>query len=242
MINKNTNAPSIVKGISYRFFGTFTTIVIVYVFFGKMELAVAAGFIETISKIVIFWAHERLWEKVRWGYRKVTPFNLWFTGLPLSGKTTIATRVYIELQKLEIPLEQIDSKDIRELIPDMGYSRDDRNQHICRVGHLIKTLQHNSISTIASFVSPYNESREIVKNMVHNTVIIYIKADVVTCQERDYKGVYKKAIEGTLDNFTGISDIYEEPNHPNIVIDTTCLSVEESVAIIVKYTKENFIK
>ena len=119
---------------------------------------------------------------MRWGKKKIEPFNLWFTGLPLSGKTTIADKVYEELEKLDMPIERIDSKDVRELIPDIGFTREDRNRHMHRIGNLIRTLQKNSISTVASFVSPYRESRKAIREMVNNNIVVYVKADVETCK------------------------------------------------------------
>jgi len=239
---KETNKRSIVKGISWRVVATTTTILIVYFFFDRLDLAIAAGMIETVLKVGLYWLHERVWFKVKWGRKKIEPFNLWFTGLPLSGKTTIANKVYTELQKLDIPLERIDSKDIRELIPDVGYSRDDRNRHMKRIGHLIKTLQKNSVSTIASFVSPYKESRKAIREMVKNNMVVYVKADIESCKKRDYKGVYEKALNGELQNFSGINDTYEEPQHAEIVIDTDKLSVEESTKQIVEYIKRHYVK
>jgi adenylylsulfate kinase len=239
---KDTNRRSIVKGISWRVVATSTTIVIVYVFFGRLDLAIAAGMLETVAKVGLYWAHERAWFKIKWGRKKIEPFNLWFTGLPLSGKSTIANSVYQELEKLDIPIERLDSKDIRELVPNIGYSREDRNRHFKRVGHLIQTLQNNSISTVASFVSPYRESRKAIRDMVQNNVVVYIKADLQTCKARDYKGAYEKALKGEYKNFTGVDDEYEEPEHAEIVIDTDKLSVEEAVDIIVKYIKKEYIK
>ena len=239
---KETNKRSIAKGISWRVVATSTTIVIVYMFFGRLDLAIAAGMIETVLKVGLYWAHERVWFKVRWGRKKIEPFNLWFTGLPLSGKTTIADKVYEELEKLHIPLERIDSKDIRELIPDIGYTREDRNRHMHRIGNLIKTLQNNSISTVASFVSPYRESRKAIREMVNNNIVVYVKADVETCKKRDYKGAYAKALSGEYQNFSGVNDVYEEPQHAEIVIDTDELSVDEAVKIILKYVKKNYVK
>ena len=239
---KETNKRSIVKGISWRVVATTTTIIIVYLFFGRLDLAIAAGMIETLLKVALYWAHERVWMKIRWGKKKIEPFNLWFTGLPLSGKTTIADKVYKELQKLDIPLERLDSKDIRDVVPNIGFSREDRNRHMHRIGHLIKTLQNNSISTVASFVSPYRESRKAIREMVKNSVIVYVKAKVETCKERDYKGVYEKALRGELQNFSGVNDVYEEPKHAEIVIDTDEVSVDEAVQIIVKYIKRRYIK
>ena len=239
---KETNKRSIVKGISWRVVATTTTVTIVYVFFDRLDLAIAAGMIETVLKVGLYWAHERAWFKVRWGKKKIEPFNLWFTGLPLSGKTTIADKVYEELEKLHIPIERIDSKDIRELIPDIGYTREDRNRHMHRIGNLIKTLQKNSISTVASFVSPYRESRKAIREMVKNNVVVYVKADIETCKKRDYKGAYAKAMSGEYQNFSGVNDVYEEPEHAEIVIDSDKVSVEEAVLLIVKYIKKVHIK
>lgn len=239
---RDTNKRSIVKGISWRIIATSTTILIVYFFFGRLDLAIAAGVIETVLKVALYWAHERAWFKIKWGRKKIEPFNLWFTGLPLSGKTTIADRVYEELKRLDIPLERIDSKDIRELIPNIGYTREDRNRHMHRIGNLIRTLQNNSVSTVASFVSPYRESRKAIREMVKNNIVVYVKADIESCKKRDYKGVYARAISGELQNFSGINDVYEEPRHAEIVIDTDRMDVEESVSVIIKHIKKNYVK
>ena len=239
---KDTNSRSVVKGISWRFVATTTTIIIVYVFFGRLDLAIAAGALETIAKVGLYWAHERAWFKVKWGRKKIEPFNLWFTGLPMSGKTTIANEVFKELEKLDIPLERLDSKDVRDVIPDVGFTREDRNRHMHRIGHLIKTLQNNSVSTVASFVSPYRESRKAIREMVKNNIVVYVKADVETCKKRDYKGVYEKALKGELQNFTGVNDIYEEPQHAEVIIDTEKTSVEEATKKIIEYIKRNYVK
>jgi len=239
---KDTNKRSIVKGLSWRAVATTTTTVIVYVFFGRLDLAIAAGMIETVLKVGLYWGHERIWHKVRWGREQIEPFNLWFTGLPLSGKTTIGDLVYEELRSLQVPIERIDSRDIRELVPDIGYTREDRNRHMQRIGHLIRTLQNNSVSTVASFVSPYRESRKAIREMVKNNIVVYVKADIETCKKRDYKGVYEKAEKGELKNFTGISDVYEEPQHADIVIDTEKIPPEQAADIIVKYVKRHYVK
>jgi len=239
---KETNQRSIVKGISWRIIATTTTIIIVYIFFGRLDLAIAAGMIETVLKVALYWLHERAWFKIHWGRKKIEPFNLWFTGRPLSGKTTIANKVYDELEKLHIPIERLDAKDIRDLIPDIGFTREDRNRHMHRVGFLIQKLQKNSVSTVASFVSPYRESRKAIREMVTNNIVVYVKADIESCKQRDYKGVYEKAMKGELQNFTGVNDVYEEPQHAEITIDTDRLSVDEAVKEIVKYVKKYYVK
>ena len=239
---RETNKRSIVKGISWRIVATTTTIIIVYLFFGRLDLAIAAGLIETVLKVALYWGHEKVWQKIHWGKKQIDPFNLWFTGLPLSGKTTIADKVYAELEKLHIPIERLDSKDIRDLIPNIGFNREDRNRHMHRVGFLIQKLQKNSISTVASFVSPYRESRKAIREMVKNNIVVYVKADIETCKQRDYKGVYDKALKGELQNFSGINDVYEEPRHAEIVIDTDSMSADEAAQQIVKYVKKHYVK
>ncbi len=239
---KETNLRSIAKGVSWRLVATTTTVIIVYLFFGRLDLAIAAGLIETVLKVALYWGHEKIWQRIHWGKKRIEPFNLWFTGLPLSGKTTVADKVYEELEKLHIPLERIDSKDIRDLIPDIGYTREDRNRHMHRIGNLVRTLQNNSISTVASFVSPYKESRKAIREMVTNNIVVYMKADVETCKERDYKGKYQRAISGELQNFPGINDVYEEPTHAEIVIDTETISVDEAAALIVRYVRKHYVR
>jgi len=239
---KETNTRSIVKGISWRVVATTTTILIVYFFFGRLELAIAAGLTETILKVMLYWGHEKVWQRIHWGKKKIEPFNLWFTGLPLSGKTTIADKVYAELEKLHIPIERLDSKDIRELVPNIGFSREDRNRHMLRIAHLIRTLQHNSISTVASFVSPYRESRKAIRTLVKNNIVVYVKADIETCKKRDYKGVYEKAIKGELQHFSGINDVYEEPQHAEIVIDTEKTDPDDAARQIIKYVKKHYVR
>lgn len=239
---RETNIRSIAKGFSWRLFATTTTVIIVYVFFGRLDLAIAAGIIETVSKVLLYYAHEKIWQRVRWGKKQIEPFNLWFTGLPMSGKSTIGDLVFEKLKKYQIPMERIDSKDIRDLIPDVGYTREDRNRHMHRIGHLIKTLQNNSISTVASFVSPYKESRKAIREMVKNNVVVYVKADIEICKARDYKGLYIKALAGELQNFSGVNDVYEEPQHAEIIIDTNTMSAEDAAELIVQYLKKHYIK
>jgi len=236
-----TSKRSLIKGISWRFFATTTTIIIVYVFFGRLDLAIAAGVLETVAKIFLYFFHERAWQRIKFGRQRIEPFNLWFTGLPLSGKSTLADAVYEELKKSDLPLERIDSKDIRDVIPDVGFKRAERHRHLTRVGHLIKTLQNNSVSSIASFVSPYKESRQVIRNMTNNYIEVYVKTSLETCKQRDYKGVYQKALSGELQNFTGISDVYEEPESPSIIIDTDKQSVEQATASIIKYIKKDYM-
>lgn len=233
---------SVAKAVSWRFFATATTILIVWIFFGRLDLAIAAGIFESISKIFIYFVHERIWNRVKLGKKRIEPFVIWFTGVPLSGKTTVADLVYERLAVFEFPLERIDSKDIREVIPEIGYERSDRVRHIRRIQHLVKTLQNNSISVVCSFISPYLQSRDDLRKNTVNFVEVYVKASPETVRSRDSKGIYEKADRGEIKNFTGVSDNYEEPLNPEITIDSDTVSPEEAAEQVFKYIRKNILK
>jgi len=233
---------SVVKAISWRLFATTTTIIIVFIFFGRLELAIAAGIFESVSKIFIYFVHERAWTKIKFGKKRIDPFVIWFTGVPLSGKTTIADLVYENMSKHSFPLERVDSKDIREVIPEIGYTKPDRIRHLKRIEHLVKTLQKNSISVVCSFISPYVESRQSIRKNTANYIEVYVKASHDTLRARDIKGIYGKAERGEIMNFTGVSDVYEEPLNPEIVIDTDIMTSAEAAELIIKYIRKNVLK
>ncbi len=234
-----TKRRSLVKAVSWRILATTITTGIVYALFGRLDLAVAAGVIESTSKIVMYFVHERIWERIGFGRKKVKPFVLWFTGLPLSGKTAIADVVYEKLKRNDkLPLQRLDSREIREMIPELGFDRRDRILHLKRVAFLIRILQSNSISVVASFVSPYREVREFIRNHTDNFIEIYVKASVETCMKRDYKGVYEKAKRGEIKNLTGVDEPYEEPETPEIVLDTEKYSKEELADMVYKYVRK----
>ncbi len=237
-----TKSRSILKAISWRVLATLTTVVVVYIFFGRLDLAAAVGIVESSSKIFLYFIHERLWNKIKFGKKEITPFVIWLTGLPLSGKTTIGDLVYEELKKMGIRVERLDSKDVRALFPKAGFTRDERMVHLSRVAHLASILEKNGVSVIASFITPYKEARDFARNICKNYVEVYVKASLETCMKRDYKGLYEKAIKGEIPNFTGISDIYEEPISPDIVIDTEKTDPEKAKEIILNYIKTNFIR
>lgn len=237
-----TRLRSIVKALSWRLLATATTAFIVFLFFGKLSLAVAVGGVESFSKIFLYFAHERLWNRIRWGRKETTPFVIWLTGLPLSGKTTIGDLVYDRLKSMGLKVERLDSKQVRALFPKAGFTRNERLAHLERVAHLASMLEKNGISVVASFISPYEEARKFARKVCENYVEVYVKTSLETCKTRDYKGLYKKAEKGEIPNFTGVSDPYEEPKNAEIVLDTEVLSPEECCEIVINYIEERFIK
>ena len=162
-------------------------------------------------------------------------FTLWFTGLPCSGKTTIADKVAEVLRARGLRVERLDGDVVRKgLTRDLGFSKEDRDINIERVTFVAKLLSRNGVATLVSFVSPYRKARDKARQECTNFVEIYVKAPVEVCEQRDVKGMYKKAKMGIIKDFTGVDDPYEEPLNPELVLETDKLSVEECVNKVIE--------
>jgi adenylylsulfate kinase len=159
---------------------------------------------------------------------------LWFTGLSGSGKSTIATRVHEELVRQGIESEYIDGDALREVFPNTGFTRADREEHLRRTGYMASRLAAHGVTVIASFVSPYRESRDFVRGLCRHFLEIYVATPLDECERRDVKGLYARARRGEIRNFTGIDDPYEPPEHPELTLDTRILSVDQSVAKVLE--------
>ncbi len=167
---------------------------------------------------------------------------LWFTGLPSSGKSTIAHKLEEELNKRGIHTYVLDGDNVRRgLNSDLGFSPEDRRENIRRIGEVAKLFVDAGLIVMAAFISPYRESRRFVRNLVEpgEFIEIYVKCPLEVCEARDVKGLYKKARRGEIKDFTGISAPYEEPENPEIVVETDKESVEESVEKILNYLEEH---
>ena len=167
--------------------------------------------------------------------KRFKPTVLWFTGLSGSGKSTISERVFEILQEQDYEVEHLDGDAIRDIFPKTGFSREERTAHIKRVGYLASRLQTHGVFVIGSFISPYQESRDFVRNLCDDFTEVFVSTPLEECERRDVKGLYEKARNGEIDNFTGISDPFEEPKNPEITIDTTNLSVDEAVQEVLNF-------
>jgi adenylylsulfate kinase len=166
--------------------------------------------------------------------------TVWFTGLPCSGKTTIADRLAQIIREQGKNVERLDGDIVRKgLTRDLGFSKEDRDMNIERVTFVAKLLTRNNVVVLATFVSPYIERRHQTREEIGEYVEVYVKASLEECINRDVKGMYKKALAGEIKNFTGIDDPYEAPPNPEIIVDTDVESVDESVEKVLKYLEKN---
>jgi len=166
-------------------------------------------------------------------------FTIWFTGLPCCGKTTIADQVALVLTQKNYTIERLDGDIIRQDITStLGFSKKDRDENIKRVTSIAKKLTHKNIVVLASFVSPYRKQRRNAREDIKKFVEVYVRCPVEICMKRDVKGMYQKALDGKINHFTGVDDPYEEPEHPELILDTDTESVEESVRKAIQTLEE----
>jgi adenylylsulfate kinase len=162
-----------------------------------------------------------------------TGFTIWFTGLSGAGKSTLAWAVERRLKAIERNVEVLDGDIVRtHLSKGLGFSREDRDTNIKRIAFVCNLLTRNSVVSIAAAISPYREAREWARKEIGNFVEVYVKCPIEVCRQRDAKGLYKLVDEGKIKGFTGVDDPYEEPEHPELVIETDKETVEESIARI----------
>ena len=228
---------SMTKAISWRILATLTTMLIVFSFTRKLELTLLIGGLDALLKVILYYGHERIWNNVLWGKHRIKPFVLWFTGLSGSGKSTLAEAVAKELKRINVNFEELDGDVVRDVFPKTGFSKDERNMHIRRVGFLVGLLERNRVSAVCSFISPYRESRQFVRDNTNNFIEIYVSTPLKVCEERDPKGLYKKVRKGEIKQFTGVDDPYEEPQSPELNINTADQSVKDCARHIFTYLK-----
>lgn len=163
-------------------------------------------------------------------------FVIWMTGLPCSGKTTILRK----LQETIPNLAMLDGDELREWLSPKDFSKEGRDEHNKKVAHLAKLLLKHKVPVGVSLVSPYVENRENARKIVGDDskfLEVYVKCSLEKCEERDVKGMYKKARAGEIKNFTGLDDPYESPPNPDFTVDTEKQTVDESAKAIKEYLK-----
>lgn len=166
-------------------------------------------------------------------------FTLWFTGMSGSGKTTLARRVESILRARGLKVEVLDGDVVRtNLSKGLGFSKEDRDTNIRRIGFVCKLLTRNGVVAIGSAISPYRAIRDELRADIGHFVEVFVQCPLETLIERDVKGLYGKALVGEIENFTGISDPYEEPLNPEVICQTDQETPEESAGKIIAKLEE----
>ncbi|TPQ23875.1 adenylyl-sulfate kinase [Streptomyces sporangiiformans] len=168
---------------------------------------------------------------------QVTGATIWLTGLPSAGKTTIANELAVRLREEGHRVEVLDGDEIRTfLTADLGFSREDRHTNVQRIGFLADILARNGVKALVPVIAPYTDSREAVRKRHQASGAAYIEVHVATpvevCSERDVKGLYAKQAAGEISGLTGVDDPYEEPESPDLRIESHTQTVQESAAAL----------
>ena len=167
-------------------------------------------------------------------------FVLWFTGLSGAGKTTIALALLPKLLERGIRVERLDGDVVRQsLTKDLGFTKEDRDLNIQRVTFVAKILSRNNVGVLATFMSPYGETRDYVRDEVTNYIEVFVDAPIEVCEERDVKGLYAKYRAGEVKNLNGLDLPYDEPVDPDIHVRTHEETVDESAEKVLVWLEEN---
>jgi adenylylsulfate kinase len=171
--------------------------------------------------------------------RQASGFTLWLTGLSGAGKSTLAAAVGEALSRHGIRVEILDGDDVRQnLSRGLGFSREDRDTNIRRIGYVAKLLTRNGVVVITAAISPYRAVRDEVRREVGAFVEVHVKASLDECIRRDAKGLYRRALAGEIPHFTGVSDPYEEPLRPELIVDTEQEDVGDSATRVIEHLVE----
>ncbi len=162
-------------------------------------------------------------------------FTLWFTGLTASGKTTVARQVAEWLQEAGFKVEVLDGDEVRENLSNgLGFSKEDRDRNIRRIGYVCKLLTRNGVVAIGAAISPYRSTRDAIREEIGDFVEVYVKCPLEICEQRDYKKIYSRFRSGEIQHVAGLDDPYEEPLAPEVTLETHLHTADECAAKVIK--------
>lgn len=192
----------------------------------------------------IKWHDHHLSKNERATQKRQRPCILWFTGLSASGKSTIANAIEQKLFELGHHTYLLDGDNVRHgLNKDLGFSDSDREENIRRIGEMVKLFADAGLIVLSAFISPFRADRQLVRDLVNKGefIEIHMSTPLSVCEQRDPKGLYKKARHGEIKNFTGIDSVYETPEEPEITLNTAVCDVKACVDKVIVYLTQNNI-
>lgn len=157
-------------------------------------------------------------------------FAVWFSGMSGAGKSTLSKRLAREFARRRVAVEVLDGDEVRtHLSKGLGFSREDRDTNIARIAFVASLLVRHGVAVITAAISPYAKAREEARAQIGTVLEVYVRCSIEELTRRDVKGLYARALRGEVPHFTGITDDYEEPQNPDLIVDTECETVDESV-------------
>lgn len=227
------------KALSWKLLGFLVLSLVAYIITGSLKETGFVAIIYHALMLVLFMTHEHVWNKVKWG--KTKGLYIQMTGMSGAGKTTLARSIEKKIRKRGIKIEIIDGDEYRNnLCKDLGFSKKDRETNIKRLSFVGKVLGRNNVVCVMSAINPYNSTRQHVRKVIPKSKLVYVKCSLEELKRRDTKGLYRRALLPDGDpskvyNFTGISDSFDEPIDPDLIIDTESLNLNQSVKLFEKF-------
>lgn len=218
------NKLSLIKAVVYRFYSSIITFLIAFIFTKNLLASLSIGIVDSLVKIFSYYFFDEMWGRLT-GF-KTKPAVIFLTGLSGSGKTTIAKALVEKYKKKGVVPVLLDGDEIRKVIHQTGFDEESRKKHNLNVGYMASLLESQGTVVIVSLISPYKDTRNEIRTMCKKFIEVYVSTDINVCIERDPKGLYAKAIAGEIKDFTGISAPYYAPDNPEILLDTSVLSIE----------------
>ena len=222
----------LLKAVVYRVYSTLITFCISYLLTGNLVISLSISLLDSVFKIFSYYLFDEIWTRIT-GFR-VSPAVVFLTGLSGSGKTTLARAVIQRLKKKGLVPVLLDGDEIRHAIKLTGFDEASRKKHNLNVGYMASLLEAQGKVVIVSLISPYEDIRQQIRGMCKKFIEVYVATDIKVCMERDTRGLYEKAITGEIPDFTGISAPYFPPQHPELVLDTATMSLEECTERIIQ--------
>jgi len=230
---------SIIKALSWRALGFVLLSFLTYGVTGSMKAVGWIAVVYHLAMLGLYFFHERLWNHVMWG--RTSGLFIQMTGMSGAGKSTVAHAAAEKLREKGLKVEVIDGDEYRAgLCSDLGFSKEDRNTNIRRLGFVSKVLARNNVISIIAAINPYDSIRQELGELGNSIKTVYVKCDLDTLKKRDTKGLYKRALLPNGDphkvyNFTGVSDPFEEPETPDLTLYTNIESREYSIARLERF-------
>jgi len=220
----------LMKSVSYRIYSALITFAISLALTGNGGLSLLIGSADGIFKIFSYSLFEHWWYKIVHNYK---PCVIWLTGLSGAGKTTIGDELYKKLKSRNVKCIILDGDEIRKIFPALGFTKADRIGHNINVGYMASILEKQGYIVIITLVSPFSEARDKCRTLASRFIEVYVSTPLEVCEERDVKGLYKKARNKEIKEFTGIDSPYEAPVSPELTLQTEHLTVKASTKKII---------
>ena len=239
----DTTKRVVLKAIGWKLLGFFVIMILSYTTTNSLQKATFVALTYHIFMFLSYFLYEKIWNRIKWG--RTQGLFIQMTGLSGAGKTTIAKKVSEQLKRRGFQVEVIDGDEYRKnLCSDLGFSKADREENIKRLSFVGKVLTKNKVISIMSAINPYNSTREFIKKNNSNSRLVYIKCSLEETTRRDVKGLYRRAnlpVEDPehIPNFTGITDIFEDPKSADLIINTALEDISESTKKLEKFILES---